>query len=105
MQEMTFGEMFFYNVSAVKELQESGGLEGKAIYCSGGENEKDKICKGAINLDVAVKGITTTVPPELSLTNYSDKAFYLFTSGSTGLPKAAVIKNSRYNEFPNLCPN
>lgn len=29
-------------------------------------------------------------------TNFNDKLLYIFTSGTTGLPKAAVIKNSRY---------
>jgi len=89
--------LYFILFLAIKELQESGGLEGKIIYCSGGERDKTKICKGALNLDLEIQNSPTTVPPELSLTNFGDKAFYLFTSGSTGLPKAAVIKNSRYN--------
>ena len=29
-------------------------------------------------------------------TNFNDKLLYIFTSGTTGLPKAAVIKNSRF---------
>ncbi|CAG7717530.1 unnamed protein product [Allacma fusca] len=87
---------------AIKELQDMGGLDERKLYCSGAENDKDKVCKGAVNMDLAIKGITTATPPELALTNFSDKAFYLFTSGSTGLPKAAVIKNSRFLTYTYL---
>ena len=28
--------------------------------------------------------------------SFKDKLLYIYTSGTTGLPKAAVVKNSRY---------
>ncbi len=31
--------------------------------------------------------------------NFSDKLLYIYTSGTTGLPKAAVIKHSRWGEW------
>ncbi|XP_054159205.1 long-chain fatty acid transport protein 4-like [Oppia nitens] len=35
-------------------------------------------------------------PVTLAKGNFSDKLYYIFTSGTTGLPKAAVIRNHRY---------
>jgi solute carrier family 27 fatty acid transporter 1/4 len=31
--------------------------------------------------------------------SFTDKLLYIYTSGTTGLPKAAVIKNSRWDFF------
>src|SRR5882757_6335985 len=35
-------------------------------------------------------------PITLSKGNFTDKLYYIFTSGTTGLPKAAVIRNHRF---------
>ena len=35
-------------------------------------------------------------PPQLSKGTFNDKLYYIFTSGTTGLPKAAVIRNHRF---------
>lgn len=40
---------------------------------------------------------TDPVPASVqTCSNFNDKLLYIFTSGTTGLPKAAVIKNSRF---------
>jgi solute carrier family 27 fatty acid transporter 1/4 len=33
-------------------------------------------------------------------TNFNDKLLYIYTSGTTGMPKAAVIKHSRFYFYP-----
>ena len=39
---------------------------------------------------------STADPLNLSKGNFNDKLYYIFTSGTTGLPKAAVIRNHRF---------
>ncbi|CAG2118176.1 unnamed protein product, partial [Medioppia subpectinata] len=39
---------------------------------------------------------SATDPITLAKGNFSDKLYYIFTSGTTGLPKAAVIRNHRF---------
>jgi solute carrier family 27 fatty acid transporter 1/4 len=38
--------------------------------------------------------LPTAAPP--STTGYNDPLMYIYTSGTTGLPKAAVLKHSRF---------
>ncbi len=49
-------------------------------------------------LDMAALAATaaTDNPPETADVTIDDTAFYIFTSGTTGLPKAAVLSNRRY---------
>lgn len=49
-------------------------------------------------LDMAAEAVTadTDDPPETAAVTIGDTAFYIFTSGTTGLPKAAVLSNRRY---------
>lgn len=49
----------------------------------------------AINLDVTDKSIAATNPPIVDSLTMGDVALYVFTSGTTGTPKAAVISNKR----------
>ena len=50
-----------------------------------------------VNLDEELTNSPTNPVPTSVQTcsNFNDKLLYIFTSGTTGLPKAAVIKNSR----------
>lgn len=52
----------------------------------------------AVRLDLElVNSSIDSVPVSVQkCTNFNDKLLYIFTSGTTGLPKAAVIKNSRF---------
>jgi len=49
-----------------------------------------------INLDAALRDASSEPLPGPPIGNYADKMLYIFTSGTTGLPKAAVIRHSRY---------
>lgn len=76
-------------VAAVKgELEIDGG-----VWVLGGEGEPE----GASNLDTALAGVATTRPERAhrAAQRGADIALFIFTSGTTGLPKAAKITNSR----------
>ena len=53
-----------------------------------------------INLDAAMRDASSGPLPGPPIGNYADKMLYIFTSGTTGLPKAAVIRHSRYDFYP-----
>ncbi|KAK6194722.1 hypothetical protein SNE40_000300 [Patella caerulea] len=48
-----------------------------------------------INLDVALERTSTYPPPKVDQ-NFKDCLFFIFTSGTTGLPKAAIVTHTRY---------
>ena len=50
--------------------------------------------KGYINLKEQIKDLAITNPPTTSEILMKDPFVYIFTSGTTGLPKAAIMKNS-----------
>ncbi len=49
----------------------------------------------AINLDVSDQSLDAANPAVVDSLTMGDVAFYIFTSGTTGLPKAAVVSNKR----------
>ncbi|KAI1290336.1 Long-chain fatty acid transport protein 4 [Halotydeus destructor] len=66
------------------------------IYTFGPAGETSMSGFEARPLKPMVKSASASLPdPELRA-GYYDKLFYLYTSGTTGLPKAAIIKHCRY---------
>lgn len=49
----------------------------------------------AISVDCMDESIDATNPPQSRQVKVSDTAYYIFTSGTTGLPKAAVVSSKR----------
>jgi len=47
-------------------------------------------------LDAALSKASTLPPPKDHKVAFNDKLFYVYTSGTTGLPKAAIIIHSRF---------
>lgn len=48
------------------------------------------------NLDQLLSASSPTPPLEMDSVGTNDKLVYIYTSGTTGLPKAAIIKHSRW---------
>lgn len=57
---------------------------------------KNLIFSGVKCLDSLLNQSNPTPPPQIDNVDIKDKLIYIYTSGTTGLPKAAVIKHSRY---------
>ncbi|XP_046441081.1 long-chain fatty acid transport protein 1-like isoform X1 [Daphnia pulex] len=54
---------------------------------------------GSLNLDTLMGEASTSPLSGPQRANYNDKMLYIYTSGTTGLPKAAVIRHSRFTFF------
>lgn len=60
------------------------------------EAATDTLPDGLTDLIHAAEGELETNPPETANVQYSDACFYVFTSGTTGMPKAAVMSHGRW---------
>jgi len=93
---MIFGREYF---EVVKELESS--LSDVELFASGVDDSTKSLVQSnssIVDLDIEiVNSSVETVPQSVqTCTNFNDKLLYIFTSGTTGLPKAAVIKHSRF---------
>ncbi|XP_063871974.1 long-chain fatty acid transport protein 1-like [Scylla paramamosain] len=68
------------------------------VYVSGCRNTAPEV-SDAKNLDHLLSASSPTPPLEIDSVSTNDKLVYIYTSGTTGLPKAAIIKHSRYLFF------
>lgn len=93
---MIFGGEYF---EVVKELESS--LSDVELFASGGGTSSKSLVQddsSIVDLDMEIVNSSVEAVPQSvqTCTNFNDKLLYIFTSGTTGLPKAAVIKNSRF---------
>ncbi|XP_066978798.1 long-chain fatty acid transport protein 4-like isoform X4 [Macrobrachium rosenbergii] len=65
-------------------------------YVANASQEEIKM-KDAVNLNAALATVESSTPPQLKNVGFVDKMVYIYTSGTTGMPKAAVIKHSRFS--------
>lgn len=69
-------------------------------FSSGHSTQKSVVDVPAwsVDLDEALKSVSSKAVPKAvqDSIGFGDKLMYIYTSGTTGLPKAAVIKHSRY---------
>jgi len=93
---MIFGGEY---LEIVKELESS--LSDVELFASGGGDSTKLLVQddsSIVDLDIEIVNSSVEAVPQSvqTCTNFNDKLLYIFTSGTTGLPKAAVIKNSRF---------
>lgn len=82
--------------SAIQEIIDMG-IAPLPLYSSG--HGKEQMLPNAIDLDAELQKTSAGPATPSSPINFSDKLLYIFTSGTTGLPKAAVVKHSRFLFF------
>lgn len=68
----------------------------KLYQFNGTKTPEHQILGNASDLSESLKLTSKTEPSDVALGNPKDKLIYIFTSGTTGLPKAAVITGMRY---------
>ncbi|KAG8177006.1 hypothetical protein JTE90_006950 [Oedothorax gibbosus] len=82
-------------MEAVKDvsptLNESSA--GMQYFCMG---NFDPSAFPARSLDLLIKESSTIPPNDNNKGNMNDRLFYVYTSGTTGMPKAAIIRHSRF---------
>ena len=86
------GTEFLETVQQVKD-----DMTHVKVFTSGHHSSSLQRPSNLVNLDEELTNSPTNpVPPSVqTCSNFNDKLLYIFTSGTTGLPKAAVIKHSR----------
>jgi len=88
-----FGEERLQAIAGVKSAPELDGIENYLYVADRGHTPCPQ---WAADLDEAARCNDDRNPPDTGENTLGDIAFYVFTSGTTGLPKAALISNRRF---------
>lgn len=83
-------------VEAIQEVKGELNLDEGSDYLFVPDGNLDTVPNWARNLGDESVGVGTENLPITQEVTLGDNAFYIFTSGTTGLPKAAVLSNRRY---------
>lgn len=81
---------------ALNEVKDELGLTEGEDYFEMPDGGLDTTTNWAKNLAEGAAAASPENPEETSLITLGEVALYIFTSGTTGLPKAAVLSNRRY---------
>ncbi len=88
-----FGEERLEAIAQVRTDPDLQGIENWLFVADAGQ----ELCpRWAMNLGEEAAGQDSTNPPQTGQNTLADTALYIFTSGTTGLPKASVISNRRF---------
>lgn len=72
------------------------GKLGDGVRLFGFDFAANPVPEGSLDLDAALADAGTAPLAGPPIGDFNDKLLYIYTSGTTGLPKAAVIRHSRY---------
>ena len=94
-----FGEELIDALDEVRADPDLGGLESFLFVP---DTKRTPCPSWAKNLEEKAKDESSSNPQETAMTTLADIALYVFTSGTTGLPKASVLSNRRYLQAASL---
>ncbi|HAL41596.1 MAG TPA: long-chain-acyl-CoA synthetase [Gammaproteobacteria bacterium] len=98
-----FGSEVTHAIEGVREeLATSLGLRGPSDLFFVGDKGDDQAPEWAQDLDVLASNMSDDNPSDTGDNTLGEIAFYIHTSGTTGLPKAAVMSNRRYLQSASL---
>lgn len=81
---------------AVAEIRDHPDIKNLPVYQYNTKKDKADFLPGAINLRAELDSVSLQTQFTDIAFHPKDKLVYIFTSGTTGLPKAAVITHVRY---------
>jgi citronellyl-CoA synthetase len=94
-----FGEERIQAVSDIRDQLQLGDREGYVFVRDQGEQQAPQ---WAIDLVAMAQTADDSNPPETAEVTLGDTVFNIFTSGTTGLPKAAVVSNRRLQQAASM---
>ena len=97
--------IFFIEIADISLELKNGAVTAFPTYSSGPLEKMTAEVTNTVDLNEVLEKVPHSPVPEKiqNSIGFKDKLLYIYTSGTTGLPKAAVIKHSRYaNNIPNI---
>ncbi|SFF50447.1 fatty-acyl-CoA synthase [Fontimonas thermophila] len=93
---LTRARVLIAGAECLEALQDCGYVPGRVGGLCGLYDGDGPCPEGWIDLRALTAGADDADPPETALVKLRDPCFYIFTSGTTGLPKASVMTHYRW---------
>jgi acyl-coenzyme A synthetase/AMP-(fatty) acid ligase len=98
--------IILHNYTVIEDILATGGLKDISLFCmrdrittdhsSSIDTDAALISKKAVNLTKALEIMPDSAPLQAIAVNSRDVLLNIFTSGTTGMPKAVIMTNSRF---------
>ncbi len=83
-------------LQAVDEIADDLGAKFPLFLVTQSSSDSPSTAGGRVDLLKCMAGAAKAAPVVKDPPGFTDKLVYIYTSGTTGMPKAAVIKHSRF---------
>lgn len=83
-------------IEAFAEIRDDLDLEPEIPICFLADEGENEIPQGYVDLKAAIEKHQTVNPPTTGGIRLRDPFVYIFTSGTTGMPKASLLQHSRW---------